>query len=145
MGVGHRDEQLLLGKAGPLPDRGAEPALVRRVLEPADVERDERELRAVGLAVVRCEHRGGRGERAVDALGDVVRRGAPRAGIDPDGGRNVAPRDAEGAVRGRECLLGHASTSRVAWVSLRAGRPAESTAAPVAATTMAIVPATAKA
>ena len=34
------------------------------------------------------------------------------------------PRDAERAGRGRECLLGHASTSRVACVSLRAGRPA---------------------
>ena len=97
-------------------------ALVGRVLEPADVERDERELRPV--TVERREDGGGRRQRPVDALGDVVRRRAPGAGVDPDRRRHVAPGDAERAVRGRECLLGHASTSRVACVSPRAGRPA---------------------
>ena len=122
MGVGHRDEQLLLGEARSLPDRGAEPELVGRVLEPADVERDERELRAV--TVVRREDGGGRRQRAVNALGDLVGRRAPGAGVDPDRRRHVAPGDAERAVRGRECLLGHASTSRVDCLSLRAARPA---------------------
>ena len=59
-------------------------------------------------------------ERPVDALGDLVGRRAPASGRRS---RPAASRRAVAtpnrAVRGRECLLGHASTSRVDCVSVR--------------------------
>ncbi len=67
------------------------------VLEPAEVDRDERQRRPV--AVERREDGGRGGERTVDPLGGVVRRGAPGAGVDPDRRRHVACGDAEPAVR----------------------------------------------
>ena len=108
MRVRQLDEELGLPEPRPLPDRRTEPELVGAVREPADVERDERQGRPVSGE--RREDGGGRRERPVDALRDVVRRRAPRAAVDPDRRRHVASRDAEAAVGRAEGLLdgGHA-------------------------------------
>ena len=50
------------------------------------------------VAGERREDGGRGGERPVDALGGVVRRGTPGAGVDPDRRRDIACGDAEPAM-----------------------------------------------
>ena len=97
MGVREVDQQADLLETGAAQDRPPQGPFVREVLEPADVERHDRQRRAA--ARERRQHGGGRGERAVDPLGTLVVGSAPAARVDADRRRHVARGDPEGAAR----------------------------------------------
>ena len=133
MGVRHVDQQRGVVQPRALQERRAQLLLVRHVLEPAEVDCDERERRPV--AAERREDGCRGGERPVDSLGGVVRGGAPAAGVDPDRRRDIPRGNAEAAVRVAKGLV-HCQPSPllndVVGRALRAaaGWPASMTAAP---------------